>query len=122
MPNRLADFHSTAKADEGVHYYWITEPPSNADDDPFSAEYGIPETNLKKRSSFFPMDLDPNSVLEIIGDAYIKGGCIPNGVWTGVGTDSFTGVNLPVEGYVEIRGNIHHITTAYPGGLPNEGD
>jgi RHS repeat-associated protein len=114
-PDRLAGFHSTARAIEGVNYEWVTQPPSNADDYPFSAEYKVLDKELTKISSFFPIDLSDFSVLEIIGDAYVKGGCIPYGSWTGVGTDLFTGVTLPVEGYVRN----HHITTAYPGGLPN---
>ena len=63
------------------------------------------------------MDLPDFSILEIIGNAYKKT-CIPYGAWTGVGRDSFTGEELPVDGYVQN----HYITTAYPGGLPNFGD
>lgn len=117
-PDRLAGFHSTARAYEGVNYEWVDRPPANADDVPFSARYKVPDNVSIKRSSFFPMDLPDFSIIDIIGNAYVTGGCVPYGRWTGVGTDPFTGVTLPVEGYV----NNHRITTAYPGGLPNEDD
>jgi Bacterial EndoU nuclease len=120
-PNRLAGFHSTYRADQSAEevYYWVTEPPADADYMPFSAEYGVPsQQNLDKSSSFFPIDIDDHGVLEIIGKAYVNGGCPQNAYWNGIGSDSFTGITIRVEGYAEN----HRIKTAYPFGFENEGD
>jgi RHS repeat-associated protein len=113
--DRLAGFHSTDRAVEGVNFEWVTQPPSNSEDVAFSAMYTVPDhLNLTKVSSFFPLGLPDFIILSIIDNAYKKT-CPPYGRWTAVGTDFETGETLPIEGYV----TNHRITTAYPGGLPN---
>ncbi|MGD2183420.1 RHS repeat-associated core domain-containing protein [Lusitaniella coriacea] len=116
----LTGFHSTYRADRSAIevYHWVTEPPHSADYLPFSARFTIPNSTLEKTSSFFPLDIEDDGVLEMIGEAYVKGGCIPTGPWTGHGTDPYTGITLPISGHVVG----HVIKTAFPAGLPNEGD
>jgi hypothetical protein len=83
----LEGFHSTARTIEGRNagdYYWVTEPPDDeADYEPFSAEFGIPNQPQwgTKTSSFFPMFLSDTIVLDLIAEAYIKSGCRPSGNW-----------------------------------------
>jgi RHS repeat-associated protein len=109
----VTGFHSTARTIEGIDYYWITEPPMfEADYEPFSARWGIPETQLVKvlPSSFFPMKLTDSQVLKLIGEAYIKGGCPASGAWSGAVINPLIGEPIAIQGTV--LG--HYIKTVFP--------
>ncbi|MGB3533789.1 MAG: hypothetical protein WBA13_09760 [Microcoleaceae cyanobacterium] len=109
----LSGFHSTARAIETVHYEWVTEPPENAYDEPFTAKSRVPShPSLEKVSSFFPIDLDDYGVIDMIGNAYEQK-CIPTGAWDGIGIDPFTGITFRIEGFVKN----HHIKSAFLSGL-----
>jgi hypothetical protein len=83
-----------------------------ADYEPFSARWGIPETQLVKvlPSSFFPMKLTDSQVLKLIGEAYIKGGCPASGAWSGAVINPLIGEPIAIQGTV--LG--HYIKTVFP--------
>jgi hypothetical protein len=121
----ITGFHSTYRADrsaEREEYYWVKEPDyPDANYEPFTAAFGIPEQQSlgTKISSFFPLSLDDSEVLNIIGEAYIKSGCPANGTWVeSVGNPLIDGVLITIEGAVRN----YVITTAYPYvfGVPND--
>ncbi len=110
---RITGFHSTARAIEDRNngdYYWVTNPPDEAEYEPFRARFGIPGTNLERESDFFPIDLSDREVLNLIGEAYVKSGCRATGFWNASVTTPFTGITITI--YGEARN--HVIETAYP--------
>jgi RHS repeat-associated protein len=111
----VTGFHSTYRADmsaeETEHYEWVgKEPEWDAEYEPFYATWKIPNTNLQKESSFFPIGMDDYMVLDLIGKAYVQDGCKQNGPWSGFVKNPQTGETISIQGTVLN----HLIQTAYP--------
>ncbi|MBE9178151.1 EndoU domain-containing protein [Oculatella sp. LEGE 06141] len=116
----VTGFHSTALALEGYDFEWLDENqiPSSAWGSPYEATFYLPgNPEARKTSSFFPDIMSKDDVIKAIGEAYLKDGCKPNGDWSA--SIILPGANIPatVSGSVRPIGNIHLITTAYPGVL-----
>jgi hypothetical protein len=108
----LQGFHSTARTIETIDYNWESPPDFEADFEPFGAYFTIPgQTQFEpKFSTFFPINATDFAVIEAIGEAYIKSGCIPTGVWSASVHNPVTGEAMGIQGTVQN----HVILTAFP--------
>jgi RHS repeat-associated protein len=109
---KLEGFHSTARTIESIDYNWESPPNFEADFEPFGAYFTIPgQTQFEpKFSTFFPINATDFAVIEAIGEAYIKSGCIPTGVWSASVHNPVTGEAMGIQGTVQN----HVILTAFP--------